>query len=167
MTDRVKTAAFVTSLVVLVLTAATVSAAQPRPECNRADSGSLCDASITIFTFVDRTGGDECDTFYNNGIDAPISGARVTFVTPDGRHVQEITGHTGILSFADVDFLPGDEAFITIEYPALYQDMVLVPCRSSPVQRRLTRDSFSSLRSTQVVFCAGRYLPTQTPGVGD
>lgn len=167
MTDRVKTAAFVTSLVVFALAVATVSAAEPGLDCDRADSESLCDASITIFTFVDRTGGDGCDTFYNNGIDVPISGARVTFVTPDGRHVQEITGHTGILSFADVDFLPGDEAFITIEYPALYQEMVLVPCPSSPVQRRLTRDSFSSLRSTQVVFCAGRYLPAQSPEEGD
>ena len=152
--------AFFTLLALLVLSSLTVLAESPRPECDRSDSNSLCQASITIFVFVDRvsSGG----AYYDSGVDSPLDGARITFVMPDGSRQQRVTGRTGLLNFPDIDFLPGDEAFLEIEYPAQYRDAGLVPCRSSPVRRRLTAESFGSFGSTQVVFCAEQYLPIPT-----
>jgi hypothetical protein len=153
--------ACVAALAVLALGSLTVFAESPRPECDRTDSASLCQANITIFVFVDRvtSGGG---AFYESGVDSPLEGARITFVMPDGSRQQEVTGRTGLLSFPDVNFLPGDEAFIEVEYPARYRDAALVPCRSSPVRRRITHDAFGSFGSTQVVFCARQYLSTPT-----
>lgn len=147
-------------LAVLAAGSLTAFADSPRPECDRSDSNSLCQANITIFVFVDRvsSGG----AYYDSGVDSPLYGARITFVMPDGSRLQRVTGRTGLLSFPDIDFLPGDEAFLEIEYPAQYRDAGLVPCRSSPVRRRLTAESFGSFGSTQVVFCAEQYLSVPT-----
>lgn len=152
---------FAIVLALLMTGVSAVSAESPRPECDRRDGESLCQANITVFVFVDHANGG-CDAFYDSGVDAPLEGARLTFVMPDGSRAQRTTGRTGLLSFPSVDFLPGDEAFIEIEYPAQYRGSVLLPCPSSPVRRRLTRDSFGAFGSVEIVFYAGRYLATSS-----
>lgn len=154
----------VCAIVLAVLTAGSLTAfaESPRPECDRSDSNSLCQANITVFTFVDRVASGGGGAYYDSGVDSPLEGARITFVMPDGSRLQRVTGRTGLLNFPDIDFLPGDEAFLEIEYPVRYRDAGLVPCRSSPVRRRLTAESFGSFGSKQVVFCAEQYLPIPT-----
>ena len=146
-------------LVALMVGSLTASADSSRPECDGNDADSLCQANITVFVFVDRVGSGGGGSFYDSGIDYPVEGARITFVMPDGSRTWQVTGRTGLLSFPNVDFLPGDEAFLEVEYPARYRGAALVPCPSSPVRRRITHESFGSLGSTQVVFCAKQYLP--------
>lgn len=162
MNRRRRIAAIATALVVLAVGVSAVSADTPRPQCDRNDTASLCQANITVFVFVDTAGNGQCDAFYNSGVDDPLAGARITFVMPDGSRVQTVTGQTGLLSFPSVDFLPDDEAFIEIEYPDRYRGAGLVPCPSSPARRRITRDSFGAFGSTQIVFRAGQYLPWAT-----
>lgn len=160
--NRRKIMVWAAILAVLVLGMSTVLAEASESECDRSDTSNMCQASISIFVFVDRSGHGECDTFYNSGIDFPIEGARITFITPNGNRIQRITGHTGLLNLPSVDFSPEDEAFIEIEYPARYRNTALVPCPSSPVRKRITRDSFGPLGSTQVAFCASQYVPRST-----
>lgn len=133
----------------------------PRPECDESDPASLCQGNIAVLVFVDRVeqGGGG---FFNRGSDSPLPGARITLVMPDGRWVQQITGDTGLLSFPSVEFLPGDEASIEVEYPGWYRDAALVPCLNSPPRRQITRESFGALGSLQVVFCTRQYLPQPT-----
>ncbi len=157
MNRRSRITAFAVALAMLMLGVSVVAADSPRPTCDRGDSSSLCQASITVFTYVDNSGANQCDSFFDSGIDAPLSGARLTFVMPDGSRIQKVSGFTGYLYFTGVDFLPGDEAFLEIEYPAKYRDATLLPCSSSPVRRRITRESFGSFRSAQIHFCAHQH----------
>lgn len=159
MNKRKEIAVLAILLILLVISVSAVSADTPRPECDRSDANNLCQANITVFVFVDGLGDGGCDTFYNNGVDVPLEGARITFIMPDGSRTQRVSGHTGLLSFPNVDFLSGEEAFIEVEYPARYRGTGLLPCPGSPVRRRLTRDAFGSFGSTQVVFYARQHLP--------
>ncbi len=167
MSTKRQTTVLATVLAMLMLGLSPAFAEEPRPQCKRSDPESVCMGNITVFVFVDRVENSGSNGFFNSGLDFPLPDARVTFVMPDGSRVQAITGRAGLLNFPGVDFLPGDEALIEIEYPAQYRDTPLVPCPTSPTRRRITHDSFGSMRSTQIVFCAQQYRPILSPGAHD
>jgi hypothetical protein len=124
------------------------------------------DEYISVFVFVDRVERGGCDTFFKNGLDLPLSDARITFTLPDGQRIERVTDHTGWLSFPSVDLLPGDEAWIEVVYPSQYRNAVLAPCPNSPTQKRITSDDFNALRSLQVVFRAWPTRVTSEPTDG-
>lgn len=142
MNKRRRITVLVAALALSLLSFSTASADTSRPECDRSDPSHLCQASVTVFVFVDRVEQGGSGGFYNNGTDLPLPDARITFVMPDGSREQRVTTLTGLLSFPSLDFLSGDEAIIEIEYPALYRDAALLPCPGSPPRRRITGASF-------------------------
>jgi hypothetical protein len=144
---RVQVAVVALTVILLAVTTSPV-AADERPACDRHDSNSVCQANITVFVYLDS----QPDA-------VPLTGARVTFITPTGDHIQRISGRTGLLSFASIDILPNEEASFHVEYPADFYDMRVVPCTNSPTLKRIDANSFGPLRSAHVNFCARPYRP--------
>jgi len=136
----------------------------PRPPCDPDDPNSVCDATITVFDFVDQVHRQGCDTLFDEGEgDFPLPGSRITFFEPDGGRAEGITDQAGVVQFTGVDFLPGDEAVIDVEHAIRYQGNPIIPCPNSPTRKRITHESFDASRTTLVVFRAKMLLPTPTP----
>lgn len=157
--NRSKVASATVALVLLVLAVIPAVAETPRPACDQNTSNNVCQASITVFAYVDRGRDRGSDAFFDSAIDVPLQGARITFAMPDGRWVQQVTTQTGFISLPNTDFVPGDEAFLEIEYPVEYRGYSLVPCVSSPVRRRVTPEMFGGLGALRIHFCAAPYVP--------
>lgn len=135
----------------------------PRPPCDRGDPNSVCQATITVFVFIDRVHRGGCDGNYDEE-DLPLPGARITFWRPDGGVEQRITGRSGYLIFSrNINFLPGDEARLEAQVPPYYRGYWVVPCPNSPQTRHITRETFGASRSTRVEFRAKLLVPTRTP----
>lgn len=135
----------------------------PRPPCDRSDPNSMCNATVTAFAFVDLVYRGGCDTVYNEEADFPLPGARVTLFRPDGSIEQKITAHSGYLVFSNLNFLPGDDARVEIEYPGKYRGSVLVSCPNSPDRKTITAGDFGPLRTMRVHYRTFLVLPTRTP----
>lgn len=138
--------AIVALILILFASSASTVLADGRPECDRDDSFSICQGSITVFVYLD-------------GLPAavPLPGARVTFVTPTGDHVQRVSEGTGLLNFAGIDILPEEEALFRVEYPAQLYGAGIVPCTNSPTVKRIDADAFGPMRSAHINFCAQSY----------
>jgi hypothetical protein len=133
-------------IVVLLTTTASTVFADGRPECNRDDSNSICQGNITVFVYLDTLPDS-----------IPLTGARVTFVTPTGDSIQRVSARTGLLNFASVDILPEEEALFRVEYPAQVYGAGVVPCSNSPTVKRIDANSFGPMRSAHINFCGRPY----------
>ena len=131
-----------------------VSSASPDSACNQYDPNQLCQGLISVFAFVDRVERDRQVAVFSAGSDHPLRGVRITLVLPDGSRKQQSTGESGMLSFQNVSLMAEDDLLVEVEYPATYRGTSLVPCPSSSMRQRITRDMFGSMRSTRLVFCA-------------
>jgi hypothetical protein len=119
--------------------------------CDPRNPTHLCNGIVIVRTFIDFG----CDSFFNRGIDWPLSGSTITATLPDGTTRSLVADNNGGAILTGINLAPGQSLRLAGEMPppapawVTQSGYTLAPCTGSPTVS-LSRATFSGLNVAYV-----------------
>ncbi len=123
--------------------------------CDPRNPLQVCNGLVVVRAFIDYG----CDSFFNRGVDWPLTGTTVTATLPDGTTRVAVVDDNGNAVLSGINLAAGQSVQITADNPPpapawlTQSGYRLVPCAGSP-QVSLSRANFSAFN---VVYADFRY----------